>query len=229
VRREWVVLIEAERDDAASTLLLGDVERLVELLADDSPGGLWSVDRYALQLVVPAADADAAVGPALGKWRAAVARLDLPQWQLVRLEVKTTAELEAELRCAGDGSPVGRAPTSEEALRAAYEATRELLSIRSRADAAVIVGSLARRLGATLVPPDHDEGATMALDLSFGAAEPVLASADPISVSRLQLEEVLPTVVLDALRVVHLVDRAEAGDREAPRDGDTQLPAPAGF
>lgn len=214
----WVVLLEAQADDAVPALALGDLEGMVALLADHSPSGLWSARRYALQFVVPAESPDAAVAPALSRWRATLARLGLHEWPVVRLEVKTLAELAAERKTFDEQHRLDSGPTSEDALRAAYLATRELLSVRSRSDAAAIVAWLARRLGADLVPPGADGGVVMPLDLSFGAAEPLWASADPISISRLELEEVLPTVVLDALRILHLQEGRATEPRAAAED-----------
>ncbi len=214
----WVVLLEAHADDAVPALTLGDLEGMVALLADHSPSGLWSARRYALQFVVPAESPDAAVAPALARWRATLARLGLREWPVVRLEIKTLAELAAESRTFDEQHRLDRGPTSDDAVRAAYLATRELLSARSRSDAASIVGWLARRLGAKLVPPGHEGGVVMPLDLSLGAADPVWASADPISISQLELEEVLPTVVLDALRVLHLRDSQATDPGQANED-----------
>ncbi len=216
----WVVLLEAEADDEVAALTLSDLEGLVALLADHSPSGLWSTRRYALQFVVPAPTPDAAIGPALSRWRAALDQLGLREWPVVRLEVKTVGELAEECKSFDQQHRPGNGPTSDEALRAAYLATRELLSVRTRGDAASIVSSLATRLGARLVPLSHDAGAAMPLDLSLGAAEPVCATADPISISRLHLEEVLPTVVLDALRILHLLER-QAGDSSEANKGVT--------
>ena len=226
--RYWVVLLEAERDDGALPLSLEELERLVDLLAEDSPSGLWSVDRYALQFVVPAPTAHAAVHPAVARWQANLARLGLPEWPLVRVEVKTLAELEAELRAAENGTELERGPSSEQALRAAYRATRELLSARCRADAAKIVASLAARLGATVVPGEAVDPTALPFDLSLGLSVPMRATADRISVERLQLEEVLPTVVLDALRILRLVEGNDsAATLPLPSEG-SQPHAPAG-
>jgi hypothetical protein len=226
----WVVLLEAQADDALPALTLSDLEGMVALLADHSPSGLWSARRYALQFVVPAESPAAAVAPTLTRWRATLARLGLREWPIVRLEIKTLAELAAESKTFDEQHGLDRGPTSGDAVRAAYLATRQLLSVRTRQEAASIVRWLARRLGAELVPPDHDGGVVMPLDLSLGAADPVCASADPISISQLELEEVLPTVVLDALRVLSLCDGEGTDPGEAGADApvrtrdDTEIP-----
>ncbi|HEX2274967.1 MAG TPA: hypothetical protein VHG90_13935 [Acidimicrobiales bacterium] len=204
---EWVVLVEAELEKGAGTIEVGQLERLLELLCDQSASGLWSLDRYAVQLVVPATSPEAALVTALSGWRQAVGRLDLPQWRLVRAEIKSPAELEAEHRGGSEkeGLLPARTPTSADAVRAAYVATRRLLACRCRAEAADVVTDLVHQLGADVVGAAADRGA-LPFDLSFGEGQPRFPAADPISVARLHLEEVLPSVLLDAARVIRLVD-----------------------
>jgi hypothetical protein len=214
---DWVVLLEADRG-GGDVLGIEGLELLLEALADHSPHGLYSVDRYALQVVMVARSPADALAAATGEWRRATTELALPAWLLVRAEVKTPAELEAEHRAEADSldgsaSSSAGAPTSEEALRAAYDATRLLLSAESRADAAGIVTALAERLGATLVAAGTHHPDAMPLDLSLGEGELLRPAADPISMARLQLEEVLPIVLADANRVVTLMEK------EPTRDG----------
>lgn len=205
---EWVVLVEAELEQGAGAIEMEQLERLLELLSERGATGLWSVDRYAVQLLVPTTSPDAALATALSEWREAVGRLHLPHWRLVRAEVKTPAELEAEYLSTAEGAheSAGRTPTSADALRAAYLATRRLLACRSRAEAAKVVVDLVDELGAEVVTAAARDSCTLPFDLSFGEGEPRYPSADPISVARLHLEEVLPSVLLDAARVVRLVE-----------------------
>jgi hypothetical protein len=206
---EWVVLVEAELEEGAAAIDMAQLQRLLGFLSEYSATGLWSLDRYAVQLVVPATSPEAALVTALSRWREAVERLDLPEWLLVRAEIKSPAELEAEHRGVTDdgGLAAARTPTSADALRAAYLATRRLLTCRSRVEAAAVVVDLVHQVGAEVVGPDAAGGpCTLPFDLSFGAGDPRYPSADPYSVARLYLEEVLPSVLLDAARVVRLVE-----------------------
>lgn len=203
---KWVVLVEAELDEG-QILELRQLEGLLGMLCDHGPSALWSPDRYAVQLVVSGASPEAALVSGLSTWREAVARLDLPAWRLVRAEIKTPAELEAEYRTSGEAlvGPTGT-PTSEDALRAAYLATRRLLACRSRGEASKIVIGLTRQLGAEVVGGADRHPHALPFDLSFGEGEPRYPAADPVSVPRLHLEEVLPLVLLDAARVVRLLE-----------------------
>ena len=203
---EWVVLVEAELDEGG-VIELPALERLLGLLCDHSPSALWCVDRYAVQVVVSAASPEAALVSGLSMWRQAVDRLDLPAWRLVRAEIKTPAELEAEHRTTreADVGPT-HTPTSGDALRAASLATRTLLAGRSRREASEIVTALTRQLGAEVVGGAERHPFALPFDLSFGEGEPCYPAADPVSVARLHLEEVLPSVLLDAARVVRLLE-----------------------
>lgn len=205
---EWVVLVEAELDDGVGAIRLGQLERLLGLLCKHSASGLWSLDRYAVQLVVPASSPEAALVSALSQWRQAVARLDLPEWRLVRAEIKSPVELEAEHRSGTDSNDAGPtdAPTSEDAVRAVYLATRRLLACRSRPEAAQVVTDLVHELGAEVVSTTDRDPNALPFDLSFGDGEPCYPTADPVSVARLHLEEVLPAVLVDAARVMRLVE-----------------------
>ncbi|HEX2042899.1 MAG TPA: hypothetical protein VHF24_09715 [Acidimicrobiales bacterium] len=204
---EWVVLVEAELEEGAGVIEIDQLKRLLLLLCEHGATGLWSLDRYAVQLVVPATSPEAALVTALSRWRDAVGRLELPEWRLVRAEIKSPAELEAEHRSAVQSVGVvpARTPTSADALRAAYLATRRLLACRSRAEAAGVVVDLVRQLGADVIDA-ADHPCALPFDLSFGDGEPRFPAADLISVARLHLEEVLPSVLLDAARVMRLVE-----------------------
>ena len=206
---DWVVLVEAELEEGAGAIDMDQLERLLAFLCEYAATGLWSLDRYAVQMVLPATSPEAALVTALSCWRQAVGRLDLPEWRLVRAEIKSPAELEAEHHsAAGDEARSGaRTPTSADALRAAYLGTRRLLTCRSRAEVAAVVVDLVRQLGAEVVGPDAAGGpCTLPFDLSFGEGDPRYPAADPISIARLHLEEVLPSVLVDAVRVVRLVE-----------------------
>lgn len=92
----WVVLLEAVDSRHAGGVTCEDVQRLIRCLAPFGPSGLCCLDRYAVQIVIPALEPELALGAALGEWRRACAETGLPEWDLVRAEVKTLAELEAE-------------------------------------------------------------------------------------------------------------------------------------
>jgi hypothetical protein len=206
----WVILVEAEGEARGPALELETVEQVLAELADRSPSALYAPDRYAVQFLVEAMSAEEALGAGIALWRETAARVGLRDWELVRAELKTTEELAAEhAALESDGVEIG-APRDEHSLAAAYEATRALLCVTNPRQALTVLASLVHRLGGTVVPARRADPRTLPLDISLGEAEPMAPAAEPLSVTRLRLEEILPPVVEDARRVIGLlrVDRA---------------------
>ena len=104
-------------------------------------------------------------------------------------------------------TPAGQ--LDKEVLTTVHEATRALLYIRNAQEAVDIVTAVATHLGARIVPAHLADDTALPIDLSFGEGEPILPAADPLSVARLRLEEVLPGLVEDARRAVALVRALE--------------------
>ncbi len=98
--KEWTVLLEAADEGGLSTMEPESFRRLVGSWAAPAPTTLYSPNRYALQVTLPATDAPAALNIALSLWKDALRRSALPEWDLVRAEVLTAAELELELQAA---------------------------------------------------------------------------------------------------------------------------------
>ena len=96
--KEWTVLLEAADEGGMSTIEPECFRRLVGSWATPAPTTLYSPNRYALQVTLPAADAPTALTLALSLWRDALRRSALPAWDLVRAEVLTPAELALELQ-----------------------------------------------------------------------------------------------------------------------------------
>jgi hypothetical protein len=94
---EWVVVLEAADTASAGGISYDAVHRLLIQLVGHDPTGLYAPDRYAVQLVLPTGRPGRALDTAQELWEDAVAACGLPQWELVRAEVKTIGELRAEL------------------------------------------------------------------------------------------------------------------------------------
>ena len=108
-RRKWLVLLEAEPEDASSGIDPTGVGRLIESWPDARPT-LYSRGRCALQVSVEAANPALALSAALWRWKDALRQAGLPEWGLVRAELVTPEELEreilaAELGAEGDATP----------------------------------------------------------------------------------------------------------------------------
>jgi DNA-binding transcriptional MerR regulator len=141
-------------------------------------------------------------------------------------EPPTTGPAEASagpLEAPGASSPSVRAATVRqrrrtaaaaeqpdwEALQTIHQATRGLLYIISAREATEILVAAVDRLGGSTIPAGQADSWALPIDLSFGDGEPILPVAEPFSLARMQLEQVLPGLVEDARRAVQLLRRSE--------------------
>lgn len=100
----------------------------------------------------------------------------------------------------------------------ALAATRALLGVESRADAALVVRTAVRDLGgevvaARLAPPE-----AMQVDVSLGDGERTAVVVDRISSAAMRLAHHLPTLVHDALRTAARCDHSRRQAERAARD-----------
>ena len=84
-----------------------------------------------------------------------------------------------------------------------------LLYITSAREATEILAAAVHRLGGSTTPARQADSWALPIDLSFGDGEPILPVAEPLSLARMQLEQVLPGLVEDARRAVQLLRRSE--------------------
>jgi hypothetical protein len=94
-------------------------------------------------------------------------------------------------------------------LQTIHQATRGLLYITSAREATEILVAAVHRLGGSTIPAGQADSWALPIDLSFGEGEPILPVAEPFSLARMQLEQVLPGLVEDARRAVQLLRRSE--------------------
>ena len=100
-------------------------------------------------------------------------------------------------------------PPDWELLETVHQATRALLYITSDREATEILAAAVRRLGGRTTPASQADSWALPIDLSFGDGEPILPVAEPLSLARMQLEQVLPGLIEDARRAVQLLRRSE--------------------
>jgi diguanylate cyclase (GGDEF)-like protein len=100
---------------------------------------------------------------------------------------------------------------------------RGLLRIRSAGHAAQVLQEAVRELGGSVAPAAEAGPDALPIDLSLGEGPPVLATAEPMSVARMQLERILPRLVEDARHAVDLLRYAERLEVDANRDQLTGL------
>jgi hypothetical protein len=96
-----------------------------------------------------------------------------------------------------------------ELLETVHQATRALLYITSAQEATEILAAAVQRLGGSTTPAGQADSWALPIDLSFGDGEPILPVAEPLSLARMQLEQVLPGLIEDARRAVQLLRRSE--------------------
>jgi len=94
----------------------------------------------------------------------------------------------------------------------ALRATRGLLHARTVEDVVAALVDAVQAVGGTVVPAAEPNDSVLPVDLAFGALEPLLPAATPLSLERLRLEQLLPSLVEDARRVVTLL---ESGYRQS--------------
>ena len=208
MRCAWVVVLEMACQPGAH-LTVETVEALLDRFADRYPSALHAPDRCALQFLVEADGPAQALAAGVALWAPAADGVGFPVGEVVRAEVKTPAELDAEYGD-DDRTWVSHVPADERATALAYDATRRLLRARSPREAASVLSALVRQLGGTILPPRPGDPRTMDIDLSLGEGPPMVPAADPYSVARLCLEEVLPAAAEDARRIVRLLRSASA-------------------
>jgi diguanylate cyclase (GGDEF)-like protein len=100
---------------------------------------------------------------------------------------------------------------------------RGLLRIGSARTAAELLHSAVRRLGATLVPASEAHPDALPVDVSLGEGPPLLAVAEPLSVTRMRLERILPRLVEDARHAIDLLRQTERLEEETQHDRLTGL------
>lgn len=174
------------------------VRTVLEGLADLDPVALCQPDRCAIQVSVARADPGATLAEALRRYRSVAARTGLGCWDLVRIELLTPCELHA------GWDAFDKDPAVQELLGAmavgsdddhVLEAERTLLAVTSPEEARAVVSRLVRQLGGAVVEARLQDEWTLPFDISFGVGRPVVAIAEPWTISRIRLEEVLPAMV----------------------------------
>lgn len=99
--RQWVVLLEAV-DEEGAPMSHELFDRLVAELQEFRPRLMHRGDRYALHLDVSACSAVDAHTTAVSRWRNALQAAGAPRWPVVRVEVLTAEEFEADCQRGGD-------------------------------------------------------------------------------------------------------------------------------
>ena len=86
---------------------------------------------------------------------------------------------------------------------------RGLLRVQTPEGAVELLQQTVRRLGGQVVLASENDTDALPLDVSLGEGPPMVATAEPFSVARMQLERTLPRLVEDARQAIDLLRQAE--------------------
>jgi DNA-binding transcriptional MerR regulator len=197
VRRGWAVGAAARQ--VAGRRSAPPAARPVDELRDR----LWTALEQALRDLPAGTEAAGAAGgsPTTGQPEASAGALEAPRSS--GSSGRVAAVRQRRRTAAAAGQP------DWEMLQATHQATRALLYITSVREVTEILMAAVQRLGGTTIPASQADSCALPIDLSFGDGEPILPVAEPLSLARMQLEQVLPGLVEDARRAVQLLRRSE--------------------
>jgi DNA-binding transcriptional MerR regulator len=170
---------------------------------DELRDRLWSALDQALRDLPAGTEAAAPPGepPTTGQAEASAGALEARGSS--GSSVRVAAVRQRQRTAAAAGQP------DWDVLQTIHQATRGLLYITSAQEATEILVAAVHRLGGSTIPAGQANGWALPIDLSFGDGEPILPVAEPFSLARMQLEQVLPGLVEDARRAVQLLRRSE--------------------
>jgi len=211
----WVTVLEFVAVDGQTPLLMDEVQALVGHLREWYPSGLWSCDRYAVQLQIPAPSASQAVSWALAYHRKAAHDMGMPTCPLVRFEVFTVDELRRswdEMQIADPfvlPSPAAPALLCPEV----YFATRALVAATTPEEVTTAVFGFVTAVGGRVEPdPSERDSPNISVELTVDGEPLRHAVAEAFSVAGLVLEQSLPALLVDArLAVTRLGSSMSAG------------------
>lgn len=199
----WVVVVES---DAApgDVVDLARLEALLACLSDFEPVGIYSIDRYAVQLSIPLDEPAEAVTTALRMVGEAAARVGLPD-RVVRAQAMTPEELAAEVASSDGDLPVLPLGPVDDVVAAALEATRVLVRATSGRQVTDVVLRLVQRLGGCIGAYDDNRPGAFRLGLELEPGQPLAAYTESEDVW-LRLAEALPPVLEDAWLVLRRLE-----------------------
>ncbi len=177
------------------------IDRLVEHLAPWRATAIYNPDRYALQVVVDGDGPQSALAAASLAHAEAVRTLGIPQWQTIRVEAMTLAELARSWEVLPPNPPLLPKRVWEicpSFTIRMYEVGRLMVRATSVDELSRVLARFVYESGGWTLSPGDAMDKRLPIDLSLGVGEPLLPAAEPLSSGRLLLEDALPTLVDDA-------------------------------
>ncbi len=203
----WVVILEAA---AVPAFQFHQVKQLVSRLDKWRSSGLYSLERYAVQLHMPSSRHDEALALAVEAHDQAIADLGLGTPTLLRAEVMTLDEL--KVGCGQTAAETQEGRTYDAMIPTAlYDATRALLRASTRAQIDEVLTGFVITVGGTVnIGELRYIPGQVSVDLGLWPRDHMYATADSASVAGLMIEQSLPSLVHDAERMLvrlHLADQ----------------------
>ncbi len=195
---EWITVVEFQAD-RGEPFVVDDVKALMGQLRIWQPSGLWSADRHAIQLKIPAPTAPQALQWALAYYRQAAIAVGLAMTTLVRIEVLTVEEHDRSSHQYDLGAPLEVPALRGLLCDEVYAATRRLLAATTPGDLDDVLVRFVISVGGRVErgEPRHLPGITE-IDLSVEGDQTQHATADAFSVAGLIIDQSLPTLLIDA-------------------------------
>ncbi len=204
---DWVVVLEFSLGSGERPLELSVVQALVESLREWHPSGLYSPDRYAVQLHIPADGADEALRIATSFHKQAVGAIGAAG-EFTRAEILTLDEFEEGWRDES-GPPARLAAGAAQALISieVYDATRALLGATTPSEVTDVLVRFVLAVGGRVhVGQCRPVPGMVSVDLSLTPGDQLHAIAESFSVAGLIIERWLPPLVDDAKRTLVLLE-----------------------
>lgn len=95
--KDWIVLLEAVPASDGTLVELWAVWSILEAMGDLDGVALYAPDRIAVQVPTAAVSAAGALSATMNRWEAATLHLGPAGWDVVRAEVLTSEEFQADL------------------------------------------------------------------------------------------------------------------------------------
>jgi hypothetical protein len=223
---EWIVVLEYQPGTGCPLIGCDTVHEMIEALRPWRPSALYSPDRYALQLHVPARRPSDALQSGLQLHDQAAATIGISPPRLVRTEVMTTGEFQRQwddpdaAAAADAAAPAAVVRPGRVLTDDVYWATRALLRAQSREDLDDILTRFVAAAGGQVQDIAAVSADQVGFDISLDSAVSPEGDAgryavvERISVTAVVLEHTLATLVADARCVW---SRMAASGHVAPR------------
>jgi hypothetical protein len=199
---EYIIVVEYQAGGSEQAVEYDVVDALVEELRDWHPAALFSPERYALQLHVPAVGPTDALRQGLALHDRAVRGLGMPEPVLARIEVLTGREFDSQWR--DDVHERLTLPGDRGTVLAneLYWATRALLRANNASALTDVLVDFVTSVGGQVQDRCPETSDQVVIDVSLEDDGSLFATAERVSVAGMILAFSLAALVADARTVL---------------------------